>query len=86
MAMTLSGKLITGASRGIGKNVADAFAREGVRLSLVGDIDEEGLRQTPADIRQSGTEPEDGLFDVGSYDEVKRMADAIARRYGSSIW
>jgi NAD(P)-dependent dehydrogenase (short-subunit alcohol dehydrogenase family) len=40
--MRLSGKvaLITGASRGIGKHVAEAFAREGARLFLVGHPDE----------------------------------------------
>jgi 3-oxoacyl-[acyl-carrier protein] reductase len=83
--MKLSGKvaLITGASRGIGQSVAEAFAREGARLFLVGQVDEEALRYTLADLRQSGTEAEGGLFDVGSYDDVKRMADAIGGRYGT---
>jgi 3-oxoacyl-[acyl-carrier protein] reductase len=85
MTMKLSGRvaLITGASRGIGKSVAKAFAREGASLFLVGHLDEEALQQTLADIRQSGTEAEAGLFDVGNYDDVKRMADAIGRRYGT---
>ena len=75
--------LITGAGRGIGKSVAEAFAREGARLYLVGHTDEEALRQTLADIRQFGTEAEGDLFDVGDYDEVKRIADTIDRRYGT---
>src|SRR5260370_20507070 len=77
--MKLIGKvaLITGASRGIGKSVAEGFAREGAKLFLVGHTDEEALRQTLADIRQSGTEAEGGLYDVGIYDEVRRIADAI---------
>src|SRR5260370_22387660 len=85
MAMKLSGKvaLSTGASRGIGKSVAEGFAREGARLFLVGHTDEEALRQTLADIRQSGAEAEGGLYDVGIYDEVKRIADAIGGRYGT---
>ena len=43
--MKLSGKvaLITGASRGIGKSVAEAFAQEGARLFLVGHTDGEAL-------------------------------------------
>src|SRR5260370_38724265 len=82
--MKLIGKvaLITGASRGIGKSVAEGFAREGAKLFLVGHTDEEALRQTLADIRQSGTEAEGGLYDVGIYDEVRRIADAIGGRYG----
>src|ERR1700722_9303438 len=83
--MKLSGKvaLITGASRGIGKSVAEAFAQEGARLFLVGHTDGEALGQTLAGIGQSGTEAEGGLFDVGSYADVKRIADAIDRRYGT---
>jgi 3-oxoacyl-[acyl-carrier protein] reductase len=83
--MKLNGKvaLITGASRGIGKSVAEGFAREGAKLFLVGHTDEEALRQTLADIGQSGTEAEGGLYDVGSYDDVRRIADAIGERYGT---
>jgi 3-oxoacyl-[acyl-carrier protein] reductase len=83
--MKLSGKvaLITGSSRGIGKSVAEAFAREGARLFLVGHTDEEALGHTLAELRQSGTEAEGGLFDVGSYADVERMADAIGRCYGT---
>jgi len=85
MSPKLSGKiaLITGASRGIGKSVAEAFAREGARLFLVGYVDEATLRQTLAEMGESGSEAEGGLFDVGNYDEVKRLADAIAQRYGT---
>jgi len=85
MSPKLSGKiaLITGASRGIGKSVAEAFAREGARLFLVGYVDEATLRQTLAEMRESGSEAEGGLFDVGNYDEVKRLADTIAQRYGT---
>jgi len=44
--MKLSGKvaLIIGASRGIGKHVAEVFAREGARLFLVGHTDEAALQ------------------------------------------
>jgi 3-oxoacyl-[acyl-carrier protein] reductase len=83
--MRLSGKvaLITGASRGIGKHVTETFAREGARLFLVGHTDEAALQQTLVAIREAGAEVAGGLFDVGSYVEVKRIADAIEARYGS---
>jgi 3-oxoacyl-[acyl-carrier protein] reductase len=74
--------LITGASRGIGRSVALGFAREGARLYLVGHTDEEALRQTLDELRQSGAEAEGGLFDVGSYPDVIRIAEMVERRYG----
>ncbi len=83
--MKLKGKiaLITGASRGIGKSVAQGFAREGANLFLVGNRDHEALQQTLGEVRASGVEADGGLFDVGSYEDVTRIADAIERRFGT---
>jgi len=75
--------LITGASRGIGKSVAEGFAREGANLFLVGNCDQEALQQTLREVRALGAEAEGGLFDVGSYEDVRRIADAIERRFGT---
>jgi 3-oxoacyl-[acyl-carrier protein] reductase len=84
MTAKLSGKvaLITGGSRGIGKSVAEAFAREGAKLFLTGRVDEEALGRTLADLGRAG-DAEGGLFDVSSHSEVKRLADAIGERYGA---
>jgi 3-oxoacyl-[acyl-carrier protein] reductase len=83
--MKLAGKiaLITGASRGIGKSVAAAFAREGAKIFLVGNRDAEALNQTLGEVRASGADAEGGLFDVGNYEDVRRIADAIERRFGA---
>jgi 3-oxoacyl-[acyl-carrier protein] reductase len=81
----LNGKiaLITGAGRGIGRSVACGFAREGASLYLVGHTDEEALRQTLDELRHSGAEAEGGLFDVGRYVDVTRIAEAIEQVYGT---
>lgn len=81
--MKLKGKvaLITGASRGIGRSVAHAFAREGASLFLVGHRDETAIREGVRDARKLGAEAEGGLFDVGNYQEVQRLADAIERSF-----
>ncbi len=83
--MRLKGKvaLITGASRGIGKSVAEGFAGEGANSFLVGNRDQDALQQTLREVRALGVEAEGGLFDVGSYGDVKRIADAIERRFGT---
>jgi 3-oxoacyl-[acyl-carrier protein] reductase len=74
--------LITGGTRGIGKSVAQAFTREGARVFITGHIDESALQQTLTDLRRTGVEAEGGLFDIGDYQEVQRLADAIAARFG----
>jgi 3-oxoacyl-[acyl-carrier protein] reductase len=75
--------LITGGTRGIGKSVAEAFAREGARLFIAGHLDEAALRQTLGQLRQAGTDAEGGLFDIGSYEQVERLADEIADHFGA---
>jgi 3-oxoacyl-[acyl-carrier protein] reductase len=74
--------LITGGTRGIGKSVADAFAREGARLFIAGHRDESALQQTLSGLRHAGANADGGLFDVGSYDQVRKLADAVAARFG----
>jgi 3-oxoacyl-[acyl-carrier protein] reductase len=75
--------LITGASRGIGRSLAKGFVREGAKLYLVGHKDERALRETLDELRQAGAEAEGGLFDVGSYTDVVRIAEAVESRYGT---
>jgi 3-oxoacyl-[acyl-carrier protein] reductase len=75
--------LITGGTRGIGKSVAEAFAREGARLFIAGHRDEPALQQTLGELRRAGADAEGGLFDVGSNEDVRRLADAIANRFGA---
>src|ERR1039458_10315808 len=81
----LEGKiaLITGASRGIGRSVALAFAREGARLFLVGHVDQHALEDTSRLAREAGADVQAGLFDVGNYDDVCRIADRIAAHFGT---
>ena len=80
----LQGKtaLITGASRGIGRAVALAFAREGARLFLVGHVDQPALDETSRLASETGVTIHAGLFDVGNYDHVGRIADQIAEHFG----
>jgi len=81
----LKGKiaLITGASRGIGRSVAHAFAREGAHLFLVGHVDQHALEDASRLARETGADVHAGLFDVGNYDDVCRIADRIAAYFGT---
>jgi len=81
----LAGKvaLVTGASRGIGLAVAEAFGREGARLFLVGHRDEVALQTALAQVGATGAEVAGGLYDIAQVDAVKKLADAIDQAFGT---
>jgi NAD(P)-dependent dehydrogenase (short-subunit alcohol dehydrogenase family) len=57
--------LVTGAARGIGRAVAEAFAARGSDLILM-DIDEAGLNEATAKLRETGVRVEAGLGSVAN--------------------
>ena len=74
---------MTGASRGIGRSVAEAFAREGARVFVVGNTDRNALDETLRDLRAHGAEAAGGLYDVGDVTAVRALADEIDRVFGA---
>jgi NAD(P)-dependent dehydrogenase (short-subunit alcohol dehydrogenase family) len=80
----LNGKVavITGAASGIGRELAIACARQGMRLALT-DIDEEKLRGTVA-LLPAGTQSTMMKCDVAKAAEVERVAVATYERYGAA--
>jgi len=75
--------LITGASRGIGRAVAVGFAREGAKLFLVGHADKRALEETVSECRSFNGHVEGELFDIGSHEDVCRLADAVEKQCGT---
>jgi 3-oxoacyl-[acyl-carrier protein] reductase len=73
--MKLSGKtaLITGASRGIGRGIALAFAREGADVAINYRRDREAAEATAGEIRVLGRRAEIYQADVGDAAAVERM-------------
>lgn len=72
---------VTGASRGLGKCIASAFAREGAKVCLA-DIDEERLSQTEAELRSAGYEVRKFVVDVTNRAQVDQAAEQANRHYG----
>lgn len=78
MSGRLSGKraVVTGAARGIGKAIAEAFHREGAQLLLT-DIDEAGLDAVAQRLGAQAL-----AIDVSRKAEIDRLFAAVAERWG----
>jgi 3-oxoacyl-[acyl-carrier protein] reductase len=81
MTATLRGKhvFVTGGARGIGRAIADAFAREQAVLSLA-DRHSENLQSTLAELRATGAAAHGHLLDVTDPAAVVAAVDEAERR------
>lgn len=73
--------IITGASRGIGKAIAEAFAREGADLALVAR-NAEDLERVAVDIREAGRECLVVQTDVTKEHDIKQAVAKTVERFG----
>lgn len=81
--MRLKGKtaIVTGAARGIGKEIALTLAREGADLGIC-DIDKDSLEPARADIEALGRKCLTGVVDVGRFDSCEDMANKTLDKFG----
>lgn len=76
--------LVTGATRGIGKAVAAAYAREGARVFICARNEQE-VAATVRELRRDIADAEvDGWAgDVGKETDARRIVEAVVKKFGS---
>jgi len=81
--MGLKGKsaIITGASKGIGKAIAEHYGREGAKL-VISARHEELLRKVNDELGSNGIESTAVVADMANEDEVKRLVKTAADIFG----
>lgn len=78
--------VVTGASGGIGRATAQAFARPSARIALLAR-GERGLEGTRRDVEAAGAEALVLPTDVADFEQVERAASEIERRWGRiDVW
>lgn len=73
--------IITGGGRGLGRDIAVAFAREGASV-VVSGTSEAALLSTAAELQELGAQSVAVIADVSNEDAVTRMVDLTLKQFG----
>jgi len=73
--------IVTGAARGIGKEIALALAKEGSDIAIC-DVNEEALIQAKSEIEAFGRECLSAVVDVGKSEAVEAMVNKVLDKFG----
>lgn len=74
--------IITGASRGIGREIAVLFAEQGCNVAINYRGDEAGAMDTAAAVERLGRKAMLVKADVASFEQCTNMVDAVIERFG----
>ncbi|MBV8856356.1 MAG: SDR family NAD(P)-dependent oxidoreductase [Acidobacteria bacterium] len=75
--------VVTGAASGIGRGLAEACAREGMKVVLA-DVDEAALSRAERELKDSGAEALAVRTDVSKAEEVEALAQRTLEAFGAA--
>jgi NAD(P)-dependent dehydrogenase (short-subunit alcohol dehydrogenase family) len=73
--------IVTGGAKGIGREIAITFAKEGADLGIV-DIDSENLKLTSQEIENSGRSVLQSTVDISKSQDVQNFVEAAVAKFG----
>ncbi|MEK6234283.1 MAG: SDR family oxidoreductase, partial [Planctomycetales bacterium] len=73
--------LVSGGSRGIGRGIAEGFAKRGAQVVITGR-DQETLDQTAKEISTDDAEVVPLVCDVADPDAVSQLVESVTQRFG----
>lgn len=81
----LQGKtaLITGASRGIGRGIAEIFAKNGAAVAFTFSSSEEAARELEKELQAHGVKAKGYKSDASDFEHSQKLADAVVADFGS---
>jgi len=74
--------LITGASRGIGKAIAQRFALEGADIAITNIADDEDFQSAIKELGNLGIKVKGYVSNAASFSESQRVIDEVAKDFG----
>ncbi|MDA0379775.1 MAG: 3-oxoacyl-[acyl-carrier-protein] reductase [Bacteroidetes bacterium] len=74
--------VITGASRGIGKGIAEVFAREGAHVAFTYSSSEAPAKQLETELKKYGNKIKAFKSDASNFTDCEQLAEAIAQDFG----
>ncbi|TAA73408.1 SDR family oxidoreductase [Planococcus salinarum] len=74
--------LVTGGSRGIGREIAERFAREGANVAII-DINEEALTAAKDELEAKGYSVYVKVASVTDRDQIEQAMEEVNARFGS---
>ncbi|GAA3641849.1 3-oxoacyl-[acyl-carrier-protein] reductase [Flavivirga jejuensis] len=81
----LEGKtaIVTGASRGIGKGIAQTFANQGANVAFTYSSSVEAANALEAELNALGVKAKGYQSNAASFDEAQKLAEAVVGEFGS---